>query len=192
MQYLDRYQVSVPHPGAGCGAVPVERWTIPPGDGGIYETVAVMLDLIKQSQGHPIVRRHAERAVTGIDPTDEAEEVRAVWRYLVERVSYRRDPFVTEYLQAPWWVLSCGVERGHVSQLDCDDLTMLSLAMLGALGIETAIRVVSTQPNQEFNHVYGLVKIGGQWLPFDLTRAWQPPETLSAPETRSFEVEVAA
>jgi hypothetical protein len=41
--------------------------------------------------------------------------------------------------------------------------------MAGAIGIPTAIRVASTLPTQEFDHVLGLVWIEERWVPLDLT-----------------------
>ena len=132
-----------------------------------------MRQLIRESIGAPIVRSHAEAATAGVPPTRPLRELHAVYRYLADHVQYRRDPDEVEWLQAPWWVLY-QVDLGRVPQLDCDDLTMLSLAMLGTIGFDgLSIRVVSTRQDQAFNHVYGLARVGDALVPVDLTRAWQ-------------------
>lgn len=157
-----------------CAWVDVTRVPIAEGDAGIYATVRAMRELIHAGMSHPVVRRHAEAAVADVRPGDYAGELAAVARYLAARTVYRRDPEDTEYLQAPWWVLQCGIERGTRPALDCDDLVVLSLTMLGSLGFRTMIRLVSTDPAGEFAHTYGLAEVRGEWVEVDLTRAWTP------------------
>jgi transglutaminase-like putative cysteine protease len=149
--------------------VGVDLRAIAEGDAGIYETVRIMQALIAEGMAHPVVRMHAEHAVAGRSHANPRDEVEAIARYILDRVDYRPDPVTTEWLQTPWYVLHCCVEQGVRPQLDCDDLTVLSLAMAGAIGIPTAIRVASTLPTQEFDHVLGLVWIEERWVPLDLT-----------------------
>lgn len=151
-----------------------------------------MRELVRENRGHPIVRAHAETAVAGVAPGDALAEVLAIRAYLAARVEYRRDPNHVEWLQAPWVVLACQIEAGRTPQLDCDDLTMLSLALLEAAGFATAFRVVSHRPDRAFNHVYGLVELApGDWRRFDLVELWRPPGAPAPTETRVLDQEVA-
>lgn len=150
-----------------------------------------MRELVRQARGQPVVRRHAEAAVTGVRPGDMRAEIVAVRDYVGARVEYRRDPSHVEWLQAPAWVLGCQVARGQVPQLDCDDLTDLSLALLEALGHRTAFQVVSHRPDRQFNHVYGLdLTRPGEAVKLDLVDLWRPPGAPRPPETRTLTVAV--
>lgn len=176
--------LSLAGPGDLCAAIRVHRESLAGGDAGILRTVRVMRDLIKENRGHPAVRAHAEAAVTGLGPMDPVGELAAVRDYLGARVQYRRDPNAVEWLQAPWMVLACQVERGIVPQLDCDDLTDLSLALLEAVGHETAIIIVSHRPDRQFNHVYGGSRIRDAVVPLDLVELWRPPGARAPRESR--------
>lgn len=178
------------HPETLCREVRVTRKNLSAGDHGIYETVEEMHRLIRESIGHPVVRYHAERAVEGIPPGQPLSELWAVYDYVDGLAEYRRDPDEVEYLQAPWWVLQCRADHGRVPQLDCDDLTMLSLSLLGSIGFPTVIRVVSTRPDGEYNHVYGLAQLGDAFVPFDLTKARLTADMPRNPETRGFDTQV--
>lgn len=148
-----------------------------------------MAALVQAARGQPGVRAWAERAVAGVRPGDILAEIVAVRDFIADRVEYRRDPDRVEWLQTPWYVLDCQVARGRVPQLDCDDLTTLSLALLGALGHRTAFRVVSHRPDGQFNHVYGLdLTLPGPAVKVDLVDAWRPLGRAAPAETRWMEV----
>ncbi len=154
-----------------------------------------MRDLIRQGQGHPVVRDHAERAVAGLPPGRPGLEVRAIYDYVGTNTEYRRDPIINEWIRTPWYVLKCEVEpwqlrrRPGKPQLDCDDLTVLSLSMIAAIGSDVSVRVVSTIPTKQYNHVYGLAWVNGATvIPVDLTRYRVSPKTPWPTEYRAFEV----
>lgn len=149
-----------------------------------------MRELVRRAGAHPVVRLHAARAVAGVPPGQPLLEVAAVRDYVAAVAEYRRDPQGVELLQEPWWVLACQVDRGQVPQLDCDDLTMLSLGLLGSLGHRSTIRVVSTRPDLRFNHVYGVLHVGDREVELDVTRAFAPPGLVPPPVTRKLDVGV--
>ncbi len=140
--------------------------------------------LVREGAEHPVVRHFAEQAVTGVHPRDLVGQAAAVRDWIAARVEYRRDPVAAEWLQTPWYVLRCQIARGGTPQLDCDDLTDLSLSMLGSLGFPSEFRVVSTRPDQRYNHVYGVLPIGREAWTLDLTRAWARPGAPPPRETR--------
>ena len=143
-----------------------------------------MSELVQAGAEHPVVRWAAEDAVAGVHPRDLLGQVTSVRDWIAARTEYRRDPIAAEWLQTPWYVIRCQIAQGRVPQLDCDDLTDLSLAMLGTLGFPADLRVVSTRPDQRFNHVYGLVAIDRDRWALDMTRSWARPGSMPARETR--------
>ncbi len=184
-----------PAHGTDCAPVRYQTIDIPPGDAGIEWTARIMRDLILEAQGHPVVRDHAERAVAGLPPGRPELEVRAVYDYIGANSEYRRDPVINEWIRTPWYLLKCEVEpwqqrrTSRKPQLDCDDLTGVSLGMLASIGFDTVIRVVSTLPTGQYNHVYGLACLdSGRVLPMDLTRYRVPPSAPWPREYRAFEV----
>jgi hypothetical protein len=155
-----------------------------------------MRDLIRQGQGHPLVREHAERAVGGLPPGQPLAEVRRVYDYVGARTEYRRDPVINEWIRTPWEIAQ-QVDDWEARrlprrpQLDCDDLAVYSLAQLASIGFDTAVRVVSTRPDGQYNHVYGMVYVAADCaVPLDLTRYLVRDSVPWAPETRAFEVVV--
>ena len=176
--------------GRDCAALRHQTIEIRPGDPGIERTVDVMKQLIQAGAGVPVVRDHAERAVVGVSPGRPLEELRALVTYIKGHVNYRRDPVTHEWIKTPWLV-ACQITQGRVPQLDCDDLTVFSLALAGSIGFDTIIRVVSTRRDEQFNHVYGLVELDDATVvPLDLVRAWAPKRSPWPRETRVMEVAV--
>jgi len=149
-----------------------------------------MRDLVRDNRVHPTVREHAEDAVSGVPAGDRSAEVRAIYDWITARADYRRDPNGAEWLQAPWAVLACQIDAGIRPQLDCDDFTDLSLAMLESIGHETAFQVVSQLPTGEFNHVYGLDYIGAVAVRVDLVDFYRPAGSSVPAETRTMTVDV--
>jgi hypothetical protein len=150
-----------------------------------------MRELVLENRAHPIVRDHAEAAVSGVHAGDRMAEARAIHDWITARADYRRDPNGAEWLQAPWAVLACQMDVGIRAQLDCDDFTDLSLAMLESIGHETALQIVSELPTREFNHVYGLDYIGNVAVRLDLTNAYRPAGAGGRPpETRAMTVDI--
>ncbi len=166
------------------------RRSLSAGDAGIIETARMMADIIRQEQSHPVVRAAAEAAVSGSDPAVPISEIGAARDWLVRRIVYRRDPVFTEWLQRPSWVL-CQMRAGQQPALDCDDMTMLSLAMLASVGFPPKLRVISSRPDRRYNHVFGLLGLAGDmWVKLDLTRAWRPRSWPVPRITRAFDLAI--
>ena len=70
---------------------------------------------------------------------------------------------------------------------NCDDMCVLSLSLLKSIGFETAIKVVSFVPSKKYGHVYGLVKIGYDWISIDCVRPDQEMGWESKGHTRVME-----
>lgn len=73
---------------------------------------------------------------------------------------------------------------------NCDDMALLSLSLLKSIGFQTAIKVVSFSQSKKFGHVYGLVKVGYEWVPIDCVRPDQELGWESQGHTRVMETEI--
>ena len=173
--------------------IPKQEEYIGTGDTAIYNTIAKMKEIIQVSSRNPYIREWAKKIVAGVQVNDKHNEANAVFNFVRDSVRYTRDPLGFEYLQTPpvlledirLWMNS----KGDRPVGDCDDMTMLSLSLLKSIGFEVAIKVVSFHDHKRFSHVYGLVKIGYEWISFDCVRpdgvmGWEAPGLTRAMETR--------
>lgn len=135
---------------------------------GTDQTVDQMKKVILASLGNQVVRQAAEEMVSIVEPNDKWQEAQAIFYFVRDRVRYTKDPKGMEYVQTPVHLLQV-IERRGQAYGDCDDKTVLGLALLKNLGFDVAIRVASYRDPEVFTHVYGLVKINHEWVPFDAT-----------------------
>jgi len=159
---------------AQMSAVPKTEEYIGTGDTAIYRTVDKMKSIITQSSKNPYVREWAKKIVARVEVNNKKAEAKAIYGFVRDCVRYTKDPLGFEYLQTPPVLLEdirlYQAGKGDRPVGDCDDMTILSLSLLKSIGFEVAIKVVGFSPSKNFSHVYGLVKIGYEWVPFDCVR----------------------
>lgn len=148
--------------------VPVHRVEIAEGVLGTNQTVDKMKKVILASLGDQLVRMTAERLITNVDPNDKEMEASVIYQFVRDRVHYVRDPRGLEYIQTPNYLLKA-IEKNGKAFGDCDDKTVLGLALLKNIGYDVAIRVAGYREPKVYTHVYGLIKLYNQWIPFDAT-----------------------
>lgn len=176
---------------AQMSAVPRTEENIGTGDQAIYNTVDKMKDIISQSSKNTYVREWAKEVVSRVDVNDKKGEAKAIFNFTRDNVRYTKDPLGYEYLQTPPVLLEdirlYQEGKGSRPSGDCDDMTLLSLSLLKSIGFNVAIKVVSFNKNKTFGHVYGLVQIGYDWIPFDCVRPDQSMGWESQGHTRAME-----
>lgn len=159
---------------AQMAAVPQSEEYIGTGDQAIFNTVTKMKSIIHQSSMNPYVREWAKKIVARVAVNDRKSEAQVVFNFVRDNVRYTRDPMGFEYIQTPPAVLEdirlYQTGKGDRPAGDCDDMTLLSLSLLKSIGFPVAIKVVSFHPNHKFSHVYGLTKIGSEWVTVDCVR----------------------
>ena len=156
------------------------------GDTAIYNTVVKMKSIIQQSSKNPYVREWVGRIVGRVEVNDKQGEASAIFNFVRDHVRYTRDPYGFEYIQTPPTLLE-SIQQGDRPSGDCDDMTVLSLSLLKSIGFNVAIKVVSFRESKKFGHVYGLVQIGHEWVPFDCVRPDQDMGWESQGHTRVME-----
>jgi hypothetical protein len=153
-----------------------------------------MKDIINQSSRNPYVREWAKKIVSRVEVNNKKGEASAIFDFVRDSVRYTRDPMGFEYMQTPPVVLEdirLYMEgQGDRPAGDCDDMTLLSLSLLKSIGYNVAIKVVSFSNTKKFSHVYGLVQIGTDWIPFDCVRPDQSMGWESQGHTRIMETVV--
>lgn len=171
--------------------VPQSTEYIGTGDTAIYRTVDRMKDIISNSSKNIYVREWAKKIVARVEVNNKKAEASAIFDFVRDNVRYTKDPYGFEYIQTPPVLLEdirlYMDGKGDRPVGDCDDMCVLSLSLLKSIGFEVAIKVVSFASNKKFGHVYGLVRIGYNWVPVDCVRPDQNMGWESTGHTRVME-----
>lgn len=120
---------------------------------------------------HPMVRLTAQSLVADLASKDTGAEIQTVHAFVRDRVRYVRDIRDVETVQAPEVTLELGSG-------DCDDKSVLTAALLEAIGHRTGFMAVGFRPG-ELVHVMPEVQVGPHWVPLEVTEpvrpGWIPP-----------------
>lgn len=150
--------------------MPTAVMAIPDGDAGTAATIQQMWRLIEQGKKSSIVRQAAIGIVqaANVSANDYTGEARAIFRWVLKHIRFTRDIRARETLHSADEILKLGAG-------DCDDCTVLILALCESIGAEGRITTISTLPPDangpaEFTHVYPSVYAGGRWIALDCAR----------------------
>jgi hypothetical protein len=148
----------------------VQALPIPHGDAGTAVTIQQMWKLIDQGKKSPLVREVAVRIVqeAHVPALNYVGEARAIFHWVLQHIRFTRDIRARETLHSADEIL-------RLSAGDCDDCTVLVLALAQSLGAEGRITTISTLPPDEngpaeYTHVYPSVFAGGRWIALDCAR----------------------
>ena len=108
----------------------------------------------------PNVRRLAEAAITGKD-----DNIVAIFNFVRDTFPYVPDPQDMERFISPNRV-ALDYFEGKIRGLDCDDFALLTGAMLGSIGYDVRIALLSTS-NAEIDHAISQVSTDIGWLNVD-------------------------
>jgi transglutaminase-like putative cysteine protease len=160
------------------------------GDQKVKVTLREMARLIREGSKNWEVRSAATQLIRDVRERDEWGEVSAIFDFIQSFARYTLDPDETELLHSADISLRL-IREQDFAALDCDDYTILGLALLKSIGYPVGLKVISLNADREFEHVYGLVLLKTGWIPFDAIKKEALPlgwEVLSS--TRSWSVEV--
>lgn len=129
-------------------------------------TVSKMIQTIKESSRNLRVRNKAASIVANIPAKDYWAEADAIYWWVKNNTRYLKDPHGTELLHSPLVILD-QIEAGEKFSGDCDDSSVFVLSLLKSIGFPVALRIAAYKKNGNFQHVYGLVNIQGQWIPVE-------------------------
>ena len=140
--------------------------TIPMGLFPSTRILNIMKEMIREASKNVEVRRLSEQLVAGL--RCDYDKVYNIWEFVTDNTDYQKDPQGYEYIKTPL-VPIAEMNQGIRPQLDCDDLTVLSLSMLASVGVPVALRSASYRPDKKLTHVYGLawMQKDNIWLPID-------------------------
>ena len=139
------------------------------------QTVRKMGEHIQNALADPLIRQIAASASTQSDPLS------ALWWWVKHAIRFRQDDSL---------ILELFNEKDHFELLisppvlirmkrpqgDCDDFTMLMLALACCAGYR--VRIVTVQCDRarpgEYSHVYGEALIPQGWMPLDASHGTYP------------------
>jgi hypothetical protein len=126
---------------------------LPDGQAGNLQTVQVMRGLAHQAAGDPLVQQLASSIILPVPSHHYLDEAKAIGRYVQSKVRYRMDPDGYEQLQAPALLIQ-NIQKG-TAQGDCDDMALLTSALLLAIGHTPSYCMVRYEDDAGgYNHIY--------------------------------------
>lgn len=102
------------------------------------------------------VRRLAEMITRGTGK-DYDYKIQRISNFLSTNTTFNRDPVRWEYLQTPGFLAGQLLRGEHVSG-DCEDLTMLTLALCKSIGIPGYMVFVSPGTTHKYTHVFAVAE----------------------------------
>lgn len=146
---------------------------IPDGAAGVRATLKVMRDIARDSRTNYALRRLAEQIISdaNVAAKDFAGEARAIHEWVRDNIRYTFDGAGIEQIKTPDKLLES--RKG-----DCDDMSLLTAALLDSIGHPTRFLAVGFEPGA-LSHVFVQTRIGNRWFSSDTTEpkpfGWTPP-----------------
>jgi hypothetical protein len=145
----------------------VQTMPLPEGDAGTAITIAQMQRLIDEGSKDPAVHELAASILTSqrVRAFDFAGEARAIYNWVLRHIRFTRDIRGKETLHAARETIRLAIG-------DCDDFTILTLALAQSIGHRGRIVTVASDARdpETFSHVYPEVAINGRWVALDAAR----------------------
>lgn len=124
--------------------------------------VSEMWRLIKRDYKHPKIVAKAKE----LRMESRWDTLEAVFNFVHDSYPYKSDPADEEHLTAPIHII-----EGNAPYMDCDELVIITCALLKAMNIPVLIKVIAWR-KQEFTHVVCEAQLNeNKWLVMDLTRS---------------------
>lgn len=167
------------------------RRKIARGNTGSTETVNAMTQLAYEGSIDPVVIKAAQDAIRLVPERNDYATFQAVLDDVRRRMRYTADPIDAEVVKHPRVAIQGSDDSPNGREpMDCDDVSTLTAAMLGALGYQTRFVTVAADASRpkEWSHVYLVARTtAGAWVPMDpIMRGWPigkevPEAHLTAP-----------
>ena len=139
---------------------------IPAGDAGTRATLTAMAKLAKDGAKTPLIRQLALNIVKHLPEKKFYGEVRAVLKFVQDKIRYVRDIADVETISPPSETLRLG-------QGDCDDKSILFASLALALGNDVKFVAIDAGHGQ-YSHVLPRVRVGDKWLFAETINPGQP------------------
>lgn len=138
---------------------------IPDGPPGTLETLKVMARFVKAARTDPNIIQAAIDITYPLSGKDWVGVIQRVHEYVRDDIRYIHDPVDVEKVQSPDLTIAIGAG-------DCDDKSVLSGALLEALGHPVRLVALRFDGHANFSHVLTYTRIGPRWVGLECTEPW--------------------
>lgn len=137
----------------------------------IESTIGAMRALADDAVEHGQAVGTAARLIAAqADQFDRDGQLHALYEWMTRRVRFVRDTAGFEHLRHPDQVLyEIAASPGRQTAIDCDDIAILSAAMLRTLGHQTYFVAAAASPTlpAHLAHVFAAIRQHGRLISFD-------------------------
>jgi transglutaminase-like putative cysteine protease len=160
------------------------------GDDIPYNTLQAMKKIIIDSAKNYAVIKFARQIVKDVPAKNGIGEVTKIYNFVRDKSRYVKDPYKQELIQTPLVAID-RIIHGEQFEGDCDDMTVLILSLLKAIGYPVKIISTSYDAGKNLSHVYGRVliqtKLGSKWVVVEPIKlgvplGWEAPNKTSIVE----------
>lgn len=149
------------------GTPPTTLKAIPDGRLGTRATLREMAKLVTSTQADYDLIQKARSLVAHLPQKAWAAQARAIFYFVRDQIRYVQDPVDVEVIADP-------LETLRVRQGDCDDKSVLTAALLQAIGHPARFMAVGYDGGP-LSHVFVETVLGDEWVPLETTPP-DPPE----------------
>lgn len=132
---------------------------------GTKTTLAAMERLVQSGIRDPEVVLFAQEQVRSRAEYGKWGEIEAILAAVRRSMRYTADPLGVETIKSPTFAVREIKQKGR-AVMDCDDASVLTAALIRAVGIPTRFKVIKDSPT-EFTHVYLEALVDNQWVKVD-------------------------
>lgn len=153
------------HHDAPPGRDAVATFQLSDGDAGILERLHAMRAIARDAAlyGHR-TQALANLIVSNAPNRNVPRQLHALYGIMQRTIRFKPDPLGAEYIRTPEAILE-DIQRNGSAAVDCDEISTLTAATLGAMGLGAAFAVVGR--GATFTHVLPVAIVGGQAIPMD-------------------------
>lgn len=182
------------HFGSTGTAAPVQHVVIGAGDTGIYQTVRLMKQKVREALTQPAVVRTVQAILGGLPAgANQVSASKAIVAWWMANIRYQHDDDMSWTEEGLRWINIHQCPRrfktcepvemvSDVPQIladkkgDCDDFVTGLGAFHTLAGIQWCPVVVALDPaiRREFTHIYMIANLDGTWVPIDAVNAREP------------------
>lgn len=113
------------------------------------------------------IRRFTERLIDFDTKSQTKSELIQLGSRLKNYIRYTLDTFGIETLKNPIGIIEDLQKYGYLIG-DCDDITLFANLCLASIGYRVGAKIIEQYDEGYFSHIYSIVELNGEILPFDL------------------------
>jgi hypothetical protein len=160
----------------------VSLYGIQPGDEGIRQTVALIIQAVQYSlrvfasSGGLVIRSRAESIIAHCAERDQSCEVKSIFSWVSDHFRYVHDINNIETVKSPE-VIDAEITANGQFQGDCDDVAGYLSALLLSIGYRVQLVIIVPPGETEFSHIYVAVMLdtSNKWVALDECAPQEPP-----------------